>query len=170
MAMRCEVRYWKNDQIKSQITVEADSLEQAIRQHLNEPGWIDARQWPIEHGTAGELFAANPDDPACMIEAVVAEALPAASTNTPYDRAMARAAKCQQDHDAFLAAHELARDYLSANDAANEPILQAMKGLLTLASRARQAERAIFRQAEELEGCPADPLGDLFGQFGDPPA
>ena len=31
MPMKCEIRYWKNDQIKSQIAVEADSLEQAIR-------------------------------------------------------------------------------------------------------------------------------------------
>ena len=74
MAMRCEIRYWKNDQIKSRLTTEASTLNEALGMCLNEPGWIDARHWPIERGTDGELFAANPDDQACMIEAVAAEA------------------------------------------------------------------------------------------------
>lgn len=71
--MKFEVRYWKNDRIKSQITTDADSLEHAIMHHLNTPGWIDARGWPIELGTEGELFAFCPNDPACMIEAVACD-------------------------------------------------------------------------------------------------
>lgn len=148
--MRYEVRYWKNDQIKSQIAVEADSLEQAIRQHLNEPGWIDARGWPIEHGAAGGLFAVCPNDPACMIEAVAA-----AFADTPLGLRDA----ADQAHKLYCEVCEIGRKL--------DPLSEEIKAAGAAATALFNLREALAQAAHRMERMEAasgeNPLDELWG-------
>ena len=69
-----EVRLWKNDAVKSQITVQADSAAEALGQYLSNTGWPDARGWEQDIDEREDTAsAADPDDPHCMIEAVLVD-------------------------------------------------------------------------------------------------
>lgn len=153
--MKCEIRYWRDDQVKSQLTTEADSLEQALRRHLSEPGWIDARGWPIERGAAGELFAANPDDPSCMIEAVGA-----AFADTPSGLRDAS----DQAHQLYCEVCELGRKL----DPLSEEIKAAVDAATALFNLREALAQAAHRM-ERMERAAADsgdnPLDELWGDM-----